>query len=105
MAGASGRNWISSVRLFVRRSSQPSGIVADRSPVEPSYLHLSTSTVTFIGGGKVINSSIVTEFVCDRTIVAVADVRLTRVHSGLRRSRKHEWPLRSAHMAIFRRES
>jgi hypothetical protein len=42
---------------------QLSGIAAGRSP---------SSHVTFIGGLKGHNSSIVTEFVCDRTIVAVA---------------------------------
>jgi len=41
---------------------------------------MSPSNVTFIGGVKALNSNIATEFVCDRTIVAVAHVRSTRFH-------------------------
>jgi hypothetical protein len=70
MAGARGRSWINSVQLLVRRPSQPNRIAADRSPSS----HVAFN-VTFIGGVKALNPNIVTEFACDRTIVAVADVR------------------------------
>jgi hypothetical protein len=41
---------------------------------------MSSSNVTSIGGVKALNSNIVTEFACDRAIVAVAHVRSTRFH-------------------------
>jgi len=67
---------------------------------------MSPSNLTFIGGMKAFISNIVTEFACERAIVAVAPLRSPRCHRDLRRSRKHEWPPSpSLHMAIFRRES